>query len=88
MPKLQCLWMPGLSNRRRKILKRQVPHLKINESDIDDLLSKTIASPREMYLSHQGFWQLPCSVTNYNTVKSILSEVDEKWTHLGDLESS
>jgi len=88
MPKLQCLWMPGLSNRRRKILKKQVPHLKINESEIDDLLSKTIASPREMYLSHQGFWQLPCSVTNYNTVKSILSEVDEKWTHLGDLESS
>ena len=88
MPKLQFLWMPGLSNRRRKILKKQVPHLKINESDIEDLLSRTIASPREIYLSHQGFWQLPCSVTNYNTVKSILSEVDKKWTHLGDLESS
>ena len=88
MPKLQCLWMPGLSNRRRKILKKQVPHLKINESDIEDLLSRTIASPREIYLSHQGFWQLPCSVTNYNTVKSILSEVDKKWNHLGDLESS
>ena len=88
MPKLQFLWMPGLSNRRRKILKKQVPHLKINESDIEDLLSRTIASPREIYSSHQGFWQLPCSVTNYNSVKSILSEVDEKWTHLGDLESS
>ena len=88
MPKLQCLWMPGLSNRRRRILKKQVPHLKIDESDIEDLLSRTIASPREIYLSHQGFWQLPCSVTNYNTVKSILSEVDKKWTHLGDLESS
>ena len=66
-------------------------HLKVNESKIDDLLSKTFTF-QEKYihdnLSHQGFWQLPCSFTNYNTVKSTLSEVDEKWHHLGDLESS
>ena len=86
MPKLKFLWMPGLSNRRRKILKKQVPHLKINEED--EFLSKTIASPREYYSSHQGLWEIPCDIINYHTIKSKLSEVDEKWTHLGDLEPS
>ena len=32
--------------------------------------------------------KVPFIVTNYNTIKSTLSEVDEKWSHLGDLESS
>ena len=86
MPKLNCLWMTGLSGRRKKILKKQVPHLKINETD--ELLSSKIASPRETYLRHEGFWEVPCKILNYNSVQKQLSEVNEKWSRIGDLETS
>ena len=86
MPKLKCLWMTGLSSRRSKILKKQIPHLLINE--ISNLLSSTIASPRETYSKDQGFWEVPSTVLNYNSVKEKLSEVNKKWSHLGELKSS
>jgi len=86
MPKLKCLWMTGLSRRRRKILKKQIPHLLINETS--NLLSNTIASPRDTYLKDQGLWEVPSTILNYNSVKEKLSEVNKKWSHLGDLETS
>ena len=86
MPHLKCLWMTGLSTRRRKILKKQIPHLLINETT--NLLSSTIASPRETYSKDQGIWEVPCTKLNYNSVKEKLSEVNKKWTHLEELESS
>ena len=86
MPQLKCLWMTGLSTRRRKILKKQIPHLLINETT--NLLSSTIASPRETYSKDQGIWEVPCTKLNYNSVKEKLSEVNKKWTHLEELEPS
>ena len=86
MPNLKCLWMTGLSSRRRKILKKQIPHLLINETN--NLLSSSIASPRETYSRDQGLWEVPCAILDYNSVKDKLSEVNKKWNQLGDLESS
>ena len=63
-------------------------HLKVNESKIDDPLSKTIAFQEKYIRPIKVFGNFHVAFTNYNTVKSTLSEVDEKWSHLGDLESS
>ena len=55
MPKLEYLWVPGLSDEEENLLKFRFPNLKINDGFLT-----SIARPDQIYKRQNGLWEKKC----------------------------
>ena len=64
MPKLEYLWVPGLSNVEEKMFKFRFPHLNINEGFLT-----SIARPDQVFKRPDGVWEKKCKQLDFFSYK-------------------
>ena len=64
MPKLEYLWVPGLSTEEENFFKFRFPHLKINDGFLT-----SIARPDQSFKRQHGLWEKKCSQLDFFSPK-------------------